>query len=712
MDNKRKASSANGGGSEGERSAKRRFKVPPPPSQFDLMKGETPESTTSYGLSFLEQLRRTQDKSGRLVAGYFEELLPRKGNEDYYAKTPMPVSLRTLEQKLHRREFKNMAELESWLRRMVKNAKDYYSRHSEVFEDAERIRKAVSNYMTKTNPAYKKIASYSCQPAPIPETPLPVDEGSAAHDQGEEDAEGEEDADAEPESVSPEPKAKTDKKEEEEEEDDDDDDDGDDGDSDAEAVPKRRSVGRPSLRGKTKPDQEYEGVPYKGLTFQQAQEKIVEEMIRKPDDEEPEWAKFEAFLNLPPRSLKEYFSIIQNPLSLKGLQKLVKGIHGRAPPTGVSEFKGWAAFEERASLLWDNAHYFNEEGSEIYNQATEMKEFFESELAKAKAAVQEPPQPKIKLRVPQAQEAPTPIGPGPKKITIHVGGSRAQTTASPAPQASTPGAAAASDGRANGVPPQRFSGPNGVSGVPMTLPQLEHMRSTSGAVASPSPPIPGVKQELANGQSPAVTPRLSGAPSQPSPFAPVPHLQPQFLPPGAPVQNGYHPPPVERQVERPSPIYNKFKRAPGRGLSDALITSLHIRGHPNLPLENGVRFSLSIPADPVYAQQNTTVHVPNYQYKLQVIPKIAPLERQNRAYRLFVVCNGSVLSRTAPLPIPGDTLLIQDREMAMVFDANLGLGMNEIQVHLVAALPKGQKLPGGEECEVEIFRVVAQLLRA
>ena len=207
----------------------------------------------------------------------------------------MPVYLRTLEQKLYRREFKNMAELESWLRRMVKNAKDYYSRHSEVFEDAERIRKAVSNYMTKTNPAYKKIASYSCQPAPIPETPLPLEDESAARDQGEEDAEGEGDAVAEPE---PEPEAKlskTGKKEEEEDDDDDDDDeeeeeeeeedDGDDGDSDAEALPKRRGVGRPSIRGKTKPDHEYEGVPYKGLTFQQAQEKIVEEMIRKPDDE-------------------------------------------------------------------------------------------------------------------------------------------------------------------------------------------------------------------------------------------------------------------------------------------------------------------------------------------------------------------------------------------------------------------------------------------
>ena len=83
--------------------------------------------------------------------------------------------------------------------------------------------------------------------------------------------------------------------------------------------------------------------------------------------------KFESFLNLPSRSLKEYFNIITDPLSLRALQKLVKGIHGRQPPTGVSDFKGWAAFEEKASLLWNNAHYFNEEGSPIYNLATELK---------------------------------------------------------------------------------------------------------------------------------------------------------------------------------------------------------------------------------------------------------------------------------------------------------------------------------------------------
>lgn len=79
------------------------------------------------------------------------------------------------------------------------------------------------------------------------------------------------------------------------------------------------------------------------------------------------------FINLPPRSYKDYFAVITSPLSLKGLQKLVKGIHGRQPATGVSDFKSWAAFEEKASLLWTNAHFYNEEGSVIHTLATELK---------------------------------------------------------------------------------------------------------------------------------------------------------------------------------------------------------------------------------------------------------------------------------------------------------------------------------------------------
>ena len=61
-----------------------------------------------------------------------------------------------------------MTDLESDLKRMVQNAKDYNSSKSEVFEDAERIRKALSNFMPKHNPAYQD-PEYRAIPTPAPE---------------------------------------------------------------------------------------------------------------------------------------------------------------------------------------------------------------------------------------------------------------------------------------------------------------------------------------------------------------------------------------------------------------------------------------------------------------------------------------------------------------------------------------------------------------
>lgn len=52
---------------------------------------------------------------------------------------------------------------------------------------------------------------------------------------------------------------------------------------------------------------------------------------------------------------------------------MAKGIQGRSDATGVSEFKTWAAFEEKATLLWTNAYFYNEEDSEIYALAQELE---------------------------------------------------------------------------------------------------------------------------------------------------------------------------------------------------------------------------------------------------------------------------------------------------------------------------------------------------
>ncbi|KAK3354663.1 Bromodomain-containing protein [Neurospora tetraspora] len=712
MDNKRKASISNGANIQDgdDRAAKRTKKEPGPYTDYDLNIEETHESTTAYGLHFLEMIRRTKDKSGRTVANCFEDLIPREGNEDYYRRIKLPISLKTIERKLHNQDFANMSELEGYFKRMVMNAKEYYNKGSDIFEDAERVRKALSNYMTKTNPAYKRETGYSCTAAPIPGEE-DDDESKNASQNGTKKNSSNGSTNGSVKSVrkreSPSVQDTQGEDDVEGEDDDHDDDHDESGDEDNEnprrIVIKRRESGRPTARstaspvptskpgrgGRKKADHEYENVPYKGLNFQQAQEKIVEELIRKPDGSDP---YFLDFINLPPRSFKDYFAVITEPLSLKGLQKLVKGIYGRASPTGVSEFKSWAAFEEKASLLWNNAHYYNEEGSVIYDLATELKNCFEKELDQAKAFVQEPPQPpKIKLKVAPGSE--TPSVSGPKKITIHVGGSRGSAAASPAPPTGQSIDSNHSHGAVNG---------NRV--VPSAVPAISQDKARSLSVsAAPSPAVTQAKLEGGVQQSPVPLPPRAGVNGAAVvPGTATPGLNSQ-QPGSAALQNGHVPivaPPP------PPPIWDKTYRAPGRGLADALIHSILIRTHPSIPLER--RFRLEVPAHPKLAQQNLTVHLPTNHSRLQLIPRLSPiLEQQQRQYRLFITINGSMVGRATPLPISDDPLPVN----AIVFDLPLQPGTTVISVTMIAALPKGQKLPSGAECELERISINAFLPR-
>lgn len=129
---------------------------------------ESAHTTTDLGLKLVSQLKRSQDKNGRNVAHHFIDLPSRDDYPDYYQQTPMPLSLNMIEQRLQDFQYPNMEQLEADLKRMVQNAKDYNSNKSSIFEDAERIRKALSNYMPKHNPAYLR-PDYRAYPTPIPQ---------------------------------------------------------------------------------------------------------------------------------------------------------------------------------------------------------------------------------------------------------------------------------------------------------------------------------------------------------------------------------------------------------------------------------------------------------------------------------------------------------------------------------------------------------------
>jgi hypothetical protein len=177
----------------------------------------------------------------------------------------MPIALDTIEEKLKRREFPTLTSLESYCKRMISNAKEYNQKGSEIYDDAERIRKALSNFMTKNNPAYKK-PGYVAFPTPLPPDGPPEEDEDEDAEGSDEDAKGEVDM----ETFDPAPTTKRQRG--------------------------RPPKGQPSIttengqRTSATPssmtDSQYANIGFQGLTFQQAQEKLVADMIEHKEDEE------------------------------------------------------------------------------------------------------------------------------------------------------------------------------------------------------------------------------------------------------------------------------------------------------------------------------------------------------------------------------------------------------------------------------------------
>ena len=128
-------------------------------------------------------LKKSTDKTGRVIAVNFLDLPSKNEYPQYYVAVKMPLSLNMIEEKLQSGEYPTMETLESDLKRLVQNAKEFNSTKSEVYDDAERIRKALSNFMPKHNPSYLN-ADYRAYPTPIPSELLDRDESMVASTPG------------------------------------------------------------------------------------------------------------------------------------------------------------------------------------------------------------------------------------------------------------------------------------------------------------------------------------------------------------------------------------------------------------------------------------------------------------------------------------------------------------------------------------------------
>ena len=151
-----------------------------------------------------------------------------------------------------------MTSLEGDLRRMISNAKAFNEKRSQAFSDSEKIRKQLQVFMQEKNPAYKD-PNHVAYTTPVPEGWRAKQEKlETGHEQ---DAEGEID----PEEVANPPEKRTRLVTRV---------------GSSAAANDRRASSTPAV-------QDIEGAyeSFEGNTFQQAQEKIVGEMINHTDAE-------------------------------------------------------------------------------------------------------------------------------------------------------------------------------------------------------------------------------------------------------------------------------------------------------------------------------------------------------------------------------------------------------------------------------------------
>ena len=253
-----------------------------------------------------------------------------------------------------------MTSLEGDFRRMISNAKSYNEKQSRVYSDAEKVRKALSNFMIENNPAYKS-GDYQPFTTPVPEGWQDRLKELKTSDQ---DAGGDIVPEEESKPTSRRTRLVTHV-----------------GSSSAAAANNSRASSTPAIQ-----DAEGAYESFEGNNFQQAQEKIVTEMINFKDEYVHAYCScslltfndrdnfvFIPFTNLPPRTLVDYYKVIKHPVCLRSVQKAVRGIKGRDKPTGTTFLKSWQAFEEEVSYIWNNARDYNEDSSDLFILAGELE---------------------------------------------------------------------------------------------------------------------------------------------------------------------------------------------------------------------------------------------------------------------------------------------------------------------------------------------------
>ena len=333
-----------------------------------------------------------------------------------------------------------------------------------------------------------------------------------------------------------------------------------------------------------------------------------------------------------------------------------------------------------------------------------MQEHFKRRLATAKAEVEEPQGPRLKLNA-----RPKPL--------LHLGTKASPVSSSPVPAVTVDDEALARQKQlvqagVNGQQTPHLQQPAPVLPTAASIPSApassgDKPQAQAEKALSPS----AVKVEVGNPSPGPVTARLAST----LPDARQLSQPPLAMPPPARVPSASPRPPVQPSqtaaqsftnhvpayTPAPASFIDNYSRT--KPVSEALLPSLQIATHPQLNLSKP--FRLNVSPSPEFTMQSMTVMLPASQYFLQITPTVSQQLSASRQYKLFVTVNGSrVTASMKPLlngDIGGMTI-----ERKSVYDAPLNPGVNRIEVEVAAVTGRNGTL------EVEKVSIFANLMRS
>lgn len=136
-------------------------------------------------------------------------------------------------------------------------------------------------------------------------------------------------------------------------------------------------------------------------------------------------------------------------------------------------------------------------------------------------------------------------------------------------------------------------------------------------------------------------------------------------------------------------------------MKNALITKLRVQVFN----PQGARSTVvTVLPHPHELQQAAVANLPAGQNRIAILVKL-PEFLQDRQFNLWVMLDKGPL-KASPHPLPGQ----HPQEKA--FELILRGGLNTIEAHLVAALPRSERKEGGSEIEVEVFTVLINVPRS